>query len=79
MSELSVLQRIKLRLGVLYDDPLKNTELTERIDACKEDMTGAGVLAEKLETPLAVDTIERYILGGQNDPIYISNVIKLRG
>lgn len=75
---MDTLAKIKLRLGVVYEDPLKNAELTGRIEACKLDLIGAGVPTENLETELAIDTIERYIRGGQNDSIYISNLIKLR-
>lgn len=75
----TMLGKIKLRLGITYEDTLKNAELTGRIEACKMDLVNGGVPSENLESDLALDTIERYIRGGQNDPIYIANVIKLRG
>ena len=76
---MDTLQKIKLRLGIVYDDPLKNAELTGRIEACVFDLINGGVPALNLESELAIETIERYIKGGQNDAIYIANLIKLRG
>ena len=74
-----ILRKIKIRLGVVYDDPIKDEELTDRITACIEDMALADVPEAAKTTQLYLDTVERYLQGGQNDLIYIANVIKLRG
>ena len=75
---LLILAKVKLRLGIMYSDP-KDLEIAGRIDACAFDMLNAGVPQANLSSELAMDTIERYINGGQNDSIYIANVLKLRG
>lgn len=71
-----ILNKIKLRLGIIYTDPLKDQELADRIESAIDDMD--GVKREQIESPLGIDTIERYLRGGQNDNIYISNITKLR-
>lgn len=73
-----ILNKIKLRLGVIYTDPLKDQELTDRIESALDDMEMSGVKREQIESPLGIDTVERYLRGGQNDNIYISNITKLR-
>lgn len=78
MTQQETLDKIKLRLGMLYTDPLKDEELTDRITAAMEDIKGAGVSITAIETQLGLDTIERYLRGGQNDNLYIANIIKLR-
>lgn len=76
---LSVLDKVKIRMGIVYSDSLiKDVEIQGRIDSCVLDLLHAGVPLENLENELAIDTIERYLKGGQNDSIYIANAIKLR-
>ena len=78
-SNATLLAKIKLRLGIVYSDSLKDLEIAGRIDACVFDLLNAGVPQANLSSELAMDTIERYINGGQNDSVYIANVLKLRG
>lgn len=78
-SNATILAKVKLRLGIVYSDSLKDLEIAGRIDACVFDLLNAGVPQANLSSELAMDTIERYINGGQNDSIYIANVLKLRG
>lgn len=84
---MGLLETVKLRLGILYTDPLKDSEIQSIIDGAKEDMKLSGVESSQLESPLAVENIIIYAKMAQLNlatdftlhPVYISNLVKLRG
>jgi hypothetical protein len=81
---MSILEKVKLRLGITYTDPLKDMELQSIIDGCIADMRASGVPFEKVLSPLAVENIIIYVrqqldTNAQTiNPVYLSNIIKLR-
>ena len=50
------LEKVKVRINVLYNDPIKDADIQASIDSCRAWIMGGGVSAERLtESPLAVD------------------------
>ncbi len=79
-----VVNKIKLRLGILYDDPLKDKELEFMAEAAKQDLLLAGVSDESINSDLGISTIILHIKmqdSGMSNfwTLYISNIVKLRG
>ncbi len=77
MADPALVRQMKLRLGIWYDDPLKDEEIAGHIDAAYQDLTSAGASEAAVTSGLGLDTIERYLRGGQNDRIYLANLVKL--
>ncbi len=55
-TKLEVLELVKYRLDITYSDKLIDQSVQSMIDSCKQYLTGAGVVKEQLETPLAIDS-----------------------
>lgn len=77
---MSILEKVKLRLGITYTDPLKDMELESKIDSCMADMIASGAKFENITSPLAIENMVIYIDSPQAslNPVYISNIVKLR-
>lgn len=85
---MDVLSEVKARMGILYDDPVKDAALSSMIASCRAYMMGGGVPADALDTsPLAVDA---YVLWARmaensdpramiNHPVIVSIIKQLGG
>ncbi len=84
---MELLPTIKSRLGIYYDDPIKDAEILSMINAATQTLRSSGISRGALKTPLAIDTIIIYIKMALStepkdsviNPLIISNIIQLRG
>lgn len=85
-KQISQLEMVKYRIGVYYSDPMKDAEVQAMIDACKQYLQYAGVSAQQLATPLAVDAYVLWCKMAQSmspeditaHPVLISYIAQLR-
>ena len=54
---MNLLNIVKTRLGIYYDDPAKDAEINSLVESAKEFATSAGVPASSENSPLYADLI----------------------
>lgn len=85
---MDVLSEVKARMGILYDDPVKDAALSSMIASCRAYMMGGGVPADALDTSLLA--VDAYVLWARmaensdplamvNHPVIVSIIKQLGG
>ena len=86
MTDLSTLEKVKIKLGRNYSDPLNEADLSQMIEECRADMIGAGVPEYLTDSPLGIANMAIYCKMAQSmsaddmkiNAVYLSNIAKLR-
>lgn len=71
---MNTLEKVKVRLGILYTDPVKDAEIAQIIDAAKIYFAGAGWEIGPAPDAMAIEAITLFCKMAQStDPAALTN------